>query len=111
PEKGIGLAYMAGPTGGYLAGFLVMTAIIGFAADRGWDRNAFKLVGVMLFADAVLLVMGASWLGVLMGSENAWTFGVAPFIVPDIVKAALAASLIPAGWTVLKALKGRAAQR
>ena len=33
---GAGLAYMAGPTGGYLAGFLVAAAMIGAAADRGW---------------------------------------------------------------------------
>jgi len=108
PEKGIGLAYMVGPTGGYLAGFLVMTAIVGFAADRGWDRNALKLFAIMLLADAVLLVMGASWLGVLMGFENAWQFGIAPFIVPDIIKAALAACLIPAGWSIVKAIKAQA---
>ena len=108
PEKGIGLAYMVGPTGGYLAGFLVMTAIVGFAADRGWDRNALKLFAIMLLADAMLLVMGASWLGVLMGFENAWQFGIAPFIVPDIIKAALAACLIPAGWSIVKAIKAQA---
>lgn len=107
PEKGIGLAYMVGPTGGYLAGFLVMTAIVGFAADRGWDRNALKLFAIMLLADALLLVMGASWLGVLMGFENIWQFGLAPFIVPDIIKAALAACLIPAGWSVVKAIKAQ----
>lgn len=105
PEKGIGLAYMVGPTGGYLAGFLVIAAIVGFAADRGWDRNVLKLFVAMLVADALLLVMGASWLGVLIGAENAWTYGVAPFILPDLIKTALAACLIPAGWSVLKSLK------
>lgn len=104
PEKGIGLAYMAGTTGGYLAGFVVMTAIVGFAADRGWGRNALKLFAVMVLADAVMLAMGAGWLAVLIGSENAWQFGVAPFIVPDLIKAALAACLVPAGWSVLNAI-------
>ena len=50
PEKGIGLAYMMGSTGGYLAGFVVMAAIVGFAADRGWDRHPLKLFGAMLVA-------------------------------------------------------------
>lgn len=108
PEKGIGLAYMAGPTGGYLAGFVVMMAIVGFAADRGWGRHALKLFAAMVAADAVMLLMGASWLGVLMGIENAWKFGVAPFIVPDLIKAALAACLVPAGWSVLNAIKSLA---
>ena len=48
PEKGIGIAYMLGSTGGYLAGFVVMAAIVGWAADRGWDRHPVKLFGAML---------------------------------------------------------------
>ena len=48
PEKGIGLAYMLGSTGGYLAGFVVAAAIVGWAADRGWDRNPFKLFAAIL---------------------------------------------------------------
>ena len=51
PEKGIGVAYMLGSTGGYLAGFVVMAAIVGWAADRGLDRNPLKLFGVMLAAE------------------------------------------------------------
>ena len=38
PEKGIGLAYMLGPTGGYLAGFLLAAMACGELARRGWDR-------------------------------------------------------------------------
>ena len=44
PEKGIGIAYMLGTTGGYLAGFVVMAAIVGWAADRGFDRNPAETV-------------------------------------------------------------------
>ena len=53
PEKGVGIAYMLGTTGGYLAGFVVMAAIVGWAADRGLDRNPIKLFGVMLAANAI----------------------------------------------------------
>ena len=55
PEKGVGIAYMLGTTGGYLAGFVVMAAIVGWAADRGFDRNPIKLFGVMLAANAIML--------------------------------------------------------
>src|SRR5690606_4858560 len=41
PERGLGVAYMLGTTGGYLAGFVVMAAIVGWAADRGLDRSFF----------------------------------------------------------------------
>ncbi|WEX07800.1 biotin transporter BioY [Chelativorans sp. AA-79] len=104
PEKGIGLAYMAGPTGGYLIGFVVMAAIAGYAADRGWDRNIVKLFGAMLVAEVAMMALGFGWLTVLIGTEKAWTFGVLPFIVPDLIKVALAACLVPAGWAALRGL-------
>jgi len=104
PEKGIGLAYMVGPTGGYLVGFAVMAAIAGYAADRGWDRNVVKFFGAMLVAEIALLTFGFAWLSVLIGAEGAWTFGVLPFLVPDLIKVALAACMVPAGWSALRGL-------
>jgi len=96
PEKGIGIAYMLGTTGGYLAGFVVMAAIAGWAADRGWDRNPFRLFGAFLVAEVLMMAMGFAWLALLIGADKAWQFGVVPFIVPDLIKVALAASLVPA---------------
>ena len=101
PEKGVGIAYMLGTTGGYLAGFVAMAAIVGWAADRGFDRNPIKLFGVMLAANAIMLTMGFAWLATLIGAEKAWAFGVAPFIVGDLIKVALAAALVPAVWSLL----------
>jgi biotin transport system substrate-specific component len=96
PEKGIGLAYMFGPTGGYLASYMIAAAIVGYAVDRGLGRNPFKLFGAMLVAEVVILGMGAAWLAYLLGTEKALAFGVGPFIVTDLVKIALAACLVPA---------------
>ena len=101
PEKGVGIAYMLGTTGGYLAGFVVMAAIVGWAADRGFDRNPVKLFGVMLSANAIMLAMGFAWLATLIGAEKAWAFGVVPFIVGDLIKVALAAAVVPAVWSLL----------
>jgi biotin transport system substrate-specific component len=102
PEKGIGIAYMLGSTGGYLAGFVVMAAIVGWAADRGWDRHPIKLFNAMLVAEVVMMAMGFAWLALLIGPEKSWQFGVVPFIVGDLIKVALAASLVPAVWSLLK---------
>ncbi|MER8798498.1 biotin transporter BioY [Mesorhizobium sp. M0984] len=102
PEKGIGIAYMLGSTGGYLAGFVVMAAIVGWAADRGWDRHPIKLFNAMLVAEIVMMAMGFAWLALLIGPEKSWQFGVLPFIVGDLIKVALAASLVPAVWSLLK---------
>lgn len=100
PEKGIGIAYMLGSTGGYLAGFVVMAAIAGWAADRGWDRNVLKLLAAMIVAEIVMMAMGWAWLSTLIGADKSWTFGVLPFILPDAVKVALAACLLPAAWSL-----------
>src|SRR5262249_11270176 len=48
PEKGLGLAYMAGPTGGYLVGFVAGAAVTGWLAERGWDRSIVRLFAAML---------------------------------------------------------------
>jgi biotin transport system substrate-specific component len=96
PEKGIGLLYMAGPTGGYLASYIIAAAIVGYAVDRGLGRNPFKLFGAMLVAEIVILAMGFAWMAYLFGLEKGFAFGVGPFIVTDLVKIALAACLVPA---------------
>jgi len=100
PEKGIGIAYMMGTTGGYLFGMVLATALVGWAADRGFDRNPLRLFPVMLVATVLILGFGFAWLSTLIGAEKAWQFGVAPFIVPDLVKAALAASAVPTVWAL-----------
>ena len=102
PEKGIGLAYMLGTTGGYLVGMIAAIAMVGWAADRGWAEKPFRLFAVMVAAVAAILVAGYAWLSVLIGAEAAWQFGVVPFIVPDLVKAALAASVVPAVWALIR---------
>ncbi|MFA6031742.1 MAG: biotin transporter BioY [Myxococcota bacterium] len=101
PEKGIGMAYMLGSTGGYLAGFVAMAAIVGWAADRGWDRHPIKLFNAMLVGEVLMMAMGFAWLALLIGAEKSWQFGVVPFIVGDLIKVALAASLVPAVWSLM----------
>ncbi|MEQ8901183.1 MAG: biotin transporter BioY [Roseovarius sp.] len=91
PERGIGLAYMVGPTGGYLVGFVVMTAITGWAADQGWWRNPFKIGAAMMIGEIILLALGAFWLMYLFGISQGIEYGIGPFIVPDLLKLAIAA--------------------
>lgn len=70
PEKGLGLAYMMGGTGGYLVGFVVAAAIVGWAADRGWDRNVGKMFAAVLTAEVAIMALGFVWLATLIGVEN-----------------------------------------
>jgi len=98
--NGGGLAYLAGPTTGYLAGFVVAAGLTGWAADRGLDRNVFKLFAVNLAGAAIILLLGAAWIAMVFGPEKALAWGVGPFIATDVIKAALAAAVVPAGWQI-----------
>lgn len=93
-----GPAYMAGPTGGFLLGFLIAAALIGFLAERGWDRSWGRLVAAMTLGHVAIFALGFGWLAVLIGPEKAFALGVAPFALATIVKTLLAAALIVAAW-------------
>ena len=99
PDKGIGLAYMMGTTGGYLAGYLVAAAITGWLADRGFSRT-IPLAFLAATAGAIAIYgLGVLWLGTLLGWDKpilAW--GLWPFLAPDAVKVALVALAVPAAW-------------
>lgn len=102
---GGGLSYMAGPTGGYLIGFVVAAAVVGEAADRGFDRDPFRLFAAMLVGEVAILATGALWLAILFGVGKAAAWGVGPFIVTDLVKLALAAAIVPAAWSMVGRLR------
>lgn len=103
PEKGIGLAYMAGPTGGYLVGFAVAAAAMGWLAERGWDRSLLRSVIAMTIGTVLLFACGVSWLAVLVGWQMAISAGVMPFLLGSVLKLALAATVLPMAWKVLDA--------
>jgi biotin transport system substrate-specific component len=98
PEKGVGLAYFAGPTGGYLIGFMAGALVTGWLAERGWDRSVPRLFLAMLIGHAAIFAFGVAWLSYLIGFEKAWAGGVAPFYAATLFKTALGALLVPAAW-------------
>lgn len=99
PEKGIGLAYMAGPTGGYLLGFVFAAALAGWLAERGFDRNVMLTAVAMLLGNAVIYIPGLLWLGAVVGWDKpVLEWGLTPFLLGDATKLALAALLMPMLW-------------
>ncbi len=99
---GAGLAYMAGPTGGYLAGFAVAAWVVGLAAERGWAASPIRLFAVSLVGAGLILALGFAWLSTLIGAQQAWLAGVVPFLLGDLVKCVLAAALVPAAAGLLR---------
>jgi biotin transport system substrate-specific component len=96
PERGIGLAYMVGPTGGYLVGFAMAAFAAGWLAERGWTRTILGSIAVALIAHVVLYAFGFAWLSSLFGAEKAFQIGIVPFVLADLVKSALAGVMIVA---------------
>ena len=102
-SAGGGLAYFAGPTGGYLVGFLVSAIVVGALASLKWDRNVFTTLLAMTIGTAIIFGFGAAWLSVLAGPEVAIAQGVMPFLIGAVIKIALAAAVLPAAWRLLGA--------
>ena len=102
PEKGIGLAYMAGPTGGYLLGYVLAAAVCGWLAERGWDRSVITAGLAMLAGSIVMYLPGLLWLGILFGWDKPiLEWGLIPFIPGDLLKIALVAVSLPLAWRLL----------
>ena len=100
---GSGLAYMAGPTGGYLVGFLVAATFLGWMAERGWDRTLMHTAAAMTVGTLLMFLFGVGWLAVFLGDlERALNSGLYPFIAGGVVKIALATLLMPFCWTLLR---------
>jgi biotin transport system substrate-specific component len=97
-----GLAYLLGPTGGYLLGFVAAATITGWLAERGWDRRVASTALAMLAGNAALYVPGLAWLAVFVGTSKALALGLYPFVIGDLLKLAVAITLLPAGWRLLK---------
>ena len=101
PARGIGWAYMMGPTGGYLLGFLVASGIVGVLAQRGFDRSFGMTLAAMTVGTFVIFIFGFAWLAGLIGMEKAWTFGVEPFLLAAAFKILLAALILPVAWKLV----------
>jgi biotin transport system substrate-specific component len=97
---------MAGPTGGYLAGFLIAAMLLGWLTTRGWDRRILGTLAAMLLGTLVIFALGFAWLATLIGAAKAVQFGVLPFLPAAALKIALAAALLPWAWKLTKRSRG-----
>ena len=92
------------PTAGYLFGFIVAGALVGYLATRGWSSSTLKVAAIFALGSMVIYFSGAGWLvvGLGMSIPAALAAGVLPFLIGDAVKAVAAAALLPTAWKLLR---------
>jgi len=98
--SGAGLAYLAGPTAGYLLGYLVAASFMGFCASRGWMLGLVGTIAAFLVGTVIIYAGGLAWLSVLMGPHKAVALGLVPFLPAEATKVLMAILLFRAGHMI-----------
>jgi biotin transport system substrate-specific component len=93
-----GAMVLFGPTGGYLLGFVAAAWLVGYLADRGWDRNLFKSLTAMTAGTVIIFLAGLAWLAQFVGTGAVLAMGLVPFIPGAIIKLSLASVILPSVW-------------
>lgn len=113
PTTAMGPAAFAGPTGGFLLGYVAMAWAAGFAAERGLAKTFLGTAISAIVISALLYVPGiawpmlvantfgfeAGWIG--QGADYYWTYFMSAFLIGDAVKAVVAALVVTGGWAAL----------
>lgn len=93
-----GPAWLAGPTGGYLLGFVAAAWAVGWLYEHLGDRSISGMVVVLLPGSASMYLLGLPWLAHFVGADKALALGLVPFLPGDLIKIALAALVLSLGW-------------
>jgi biotin transport system substrate-specific component len=96
-----GIAVIAGPTAGYLYGFVVAAFVVGWLAERGFDRNLLTAAVAMLVGTVAMYAVALPWLSFYVPGDKLLSVGLIPFIPGNLVKLVLAAALLPTAWKLL----------
>jgi len=99
-----GVLRLLGPTGGYLMSYPLAAYVAGSLAERGFDRRYATFVLAMACGLAVIFAGGVLWLAAgtqpARGLSSALATGFYPFILPDLAKLLVAASVMPGLWHI-----------
>lgn len=101
---GVSLLRVSSATGGYLWGFVLAAVVVGWLAQRRWDRGFVGALGTFFLGEAIIFTFGVIWLAHAIGvpGQKALELGLYPFVVGDAIKVAIAAAALPAAWRFAK---------
>jgi biotin transport system substrate-specific component len=102
-----GAQVVFGATGGYLVGFIAASYVVGTLARRGWSRTPVRVAVAYVLGSLVIYAFGVVGLSLVTGQSLAWSVdnGVTPFLLGDLLKAALAAGVLPLAWLGVRSLE------
>ena len=108
----LGIARLLGPTGGYLLAYPLAAYVTGWLAARGFDRRYLTSMLAMLAGLVTVFAGGVLWLayfapgtaGHPVGLRAALAAGLYPFVIPDLIKVALASAVLPSAWKLMRRL-------
>jgi biotin transport system substrate-specific component len=100
PWFAAGASGYVGANFGYIVGFFLCAILCGRLAELRADRSLLRSVPAMFAGEVVMYAVGVTWLGVSLhvGAGKAISLGLTPFIWGDVIKAAIAAALLPSAW-------------
>lgn len=91
-----GAIALLGPTGGYLAGFVLAAGLVGWLAEHKFDRTVAGALPMFLGGQLVIYLCGVLWLAQFVGGfAPAVATGILPFIAGDLVKISFAMLALP----------------
>jgi biotin transport system substrate-specific component len=102
-DTGLAVLRLSFPSAGYLWGFVLAAGLVGWLAQRGWDRSFRSSVSAMFFGEAMIYLCGIPWLMASLDVHirKALVWGFYPFIIGDTIKLLLAAGLLPGAWALM----------
>ena len=109
-KSGLDMLKVTTASGGYLWGFVVAAVLVGWLAERGWDRDLGRAWGAMLLGSIVIYLFGVPWLAAALEIpvaaegdvlNDALEFGMYPFVIGDILKLLIAGAALPAAWRLV----------
>jgi biotin transport system substrate-specific component len=102
PSSIPGVPVMMGPSAGYLVGFVFAAGLVGWLAERGWDRRWWTTILAMVLGNLVIYGFGVGWLSTFLGLSQAIAAGMFPFLIGDALKIMLAVIVLPGGWALVR---------
>ena len=100
--SGGGIAYLTGPTAGYLYGMTIAAGIVGYLAEKNFNDSYIKSLISLLIATSIIFIVGVGYLGSVIGYEKALAGGLYPFLPSELFKIALAVAIIPSITKIIK---------